>query len=353
MTKGRINILLAEDEPRKAADASATPAPMHHPLAKIDLPRKKRAGAAGSIMHAIQDLSEQSKRGQEIEAKFSNAETILDIDPGMIDPSFARDRMAAFDPEGADADFVAAIRDEGQLVPALLRPNPTAPGRYQPAYGRRRIAAAMHLGRKVRAVVRDLSDEQLVVAQGQENEARNGLTFIEKCLFAATLESQGFKRKVIESALNVAQPNLSTMLQIATEVPGSVVDWVGPASGIGRRKWLDLAKHASDAGIHFRMISFVAGKNISADMPLSSDDRFNALMGALVEQSSQKSASTPWTLPGQKKPYGSLEVTPRRVNLTIDRAANPAFADALIERVEAIRRELESATTPATMSKKG
>ena len=194
-------------------------------------------------MHAIQDLSAQSKRGQEIEAKFSNAETILDIDPALIDPSFARDRMAAFDPEGADADFVAAIRDEGQLVPALLRPNPTAPGRYQPAYGRRRIAAAMHLGRKVRAVVRDLSDEQLVVAQGQENEARNGLTFIEKCLFAATLESQGFKRKVIENALNVAQPNLSTMLQIASEVPGSVVDWVGPAPSIGRRKWFDLAKH--------------------------------------------------------------------------------------------------------------
>ena len=37
-----------------------------------------------------------------------------------------------------------------------------------------------------------LTDEQLVVAQGQENSARTDLSFIEKALFAARLEEYGY-----------------------------------------------------------------------------------------------------------------------------------------------------------------
>ena len=279
-------------------------------------------------------------------------EHILEIDPALIDPSFARDRMAAFDPEGADAEFVAAIRSEGQLVPTLLRPNPAAPGRFQPAYGRRRIAAAAFLNRKVRAVVRDLSDEQLVVAQGQENEARNGLTFIEKCRFAATLEAQGFKRKVIERALTVAQPHLSAMLQIVETIPGSVIDWIGAAPGIGRRRWIELSRLGDGPESRSKMISFVSGGVIPAGMG-QSDDRFNAVVAATAERAAPgKPASMLWALPGQKKPYGSIEITPRSINMSIDRKASPAIAEALLERLESIRRELEAAAS-ANQPQKG
>ena len=275
-----------------------------------------------------------------LEAK---GEQVLEIDPALIDPSFAHDRMVAFDPEGADAEFVAAIKDQGQLVPSLLRRNPDSPGRFQPAYGRRRIAAAAFLGRKVRALVRDLSDEQLVVAQGQENEARNGLTFIEKCRFAATLEAQGFKRKVIESALNVAQPNLSSMLQVVERVPGAVIDWIGPAPEIGRPRWLMMAQVADLPSVRAKMVAVIEVA-ISPDIT-SSDGRFGVVMKAANERSAAtKPAPSLWALPGRKRPYGSLDVTPRRVILTIDRSANPAFADELLERVEKIRREIEGAT---------
>ena len=309
-------------------------------------------GPAGTITRSIDELAARAAVAEAAAARYANAEAVLEIDPNLIDSSFAQDRMAAFDPEGADAEFIASIRDQGQMVPALLRPNPKAAGRYQPAYGRRRIAAAAFLGRKVRAVVRALADEDLVIAQGQENEARNGLTFVEKCRFAATLEAQGFKRKVVEAALCAAQPHVSAMLQIIEKIPGPVIDWIGPAPEIGRPRWVRLARLSDLPGSRSSMAKVVADEPIPGGINLSGE-RFNAILAAVTEHAGIPSASTPWSLPGQKRPYGALDVTPRRVILTIDRAANPAFADALLERVDAIRRELESATAPATPSKKG
>ena len=57
--------------------------------------------------------------------------------------------------------------------PSSCDRNPQQEGRYQIAYGHRRLRAAIELGRPVRAIVKPLTDEQLVVAQGQENSARN------------------------------------------------------------------------------------------------------------------------------------------------------------------------------------
>ena len=42
------------------------------------------------------------------------------------------------------------------------------------AFGHRRLKAVVALGRKVRAVVRAMSDVELVIAQGIENSQREG-----------------------------------------------------------------------------------------------------------------------------------------------------------------------------------
>lgn len=103
----------------------------------------------------------------------------------MIDPSFLRDRL-----EENDAGFTAlrnCIARDGQISPILVRPHPTEPGRFQAAFGHRRLRAATELGRPVRCIMRPLSDRQLLIAQGQENSARTNLSFIERCLFALAL----------------------------------------------------------------------------------------------------------------------------------------------------------------------
>ena len=130
-------------------------------------------GAIGAVSRSIDQLKSQA---------------VIELATHLIDASFIEDRLGT-SPED-HASLLASIREHGQQVPILVRPNPQQEGRYQIAYGHRRLRAAIELERPVRAIVKPLTDEQLVVAQGQENSARTNLSFIERALFAAQLEAK-------------------------------------------------------------------------------------------------------------------------------------------------------------------
>ena len=142
---------------------------------------------------------------------------IVELDPALIDNSFVADRMELT--EEQNAAFRDLIREHGQNVPILVRPKPDEPDRYEVAFGHRRLRAARELGIKVRAVVRSLTDEQLVIAQGQENSGRTDLTFIERARFAARLEDRNFSRDIIMASLNIDKGALSRLIAIATRIP--------------------------------------------------------------------------------------------------------------------------------------
>ncbi len=88
----------------------------------------------------------------------------------------------------------------------MVRPNPSDKGRYQIVFGHRRVRAARLLGRPVKAVVKHVSDIDHVIAQGQENSARENLSFIERATFAHHLASLGHDRRTIQLALSVDGP---------------------------------------------------------------------------------------------------------------------------------------------------
>ena len=123
-----------------------------------------------------------------------------------------------------------------------MRPHPAVTGRYQVAFGHRRLRAASELGRPVRAVVKQLSDRDLVIAQGQENSARADLSFVERARFARSLEESGYDRETIITALSVDKTTVSRMISVATRIPADIVDAIGPAPGTGRDRWIELSK---------------------------------------------------------------------------------------------------------------
>ncbi len=108
-----------------------------------------------------------------------SGERIVEIDPALVDPSPIGDRLE--DDEAAFLAFVEDVKAHGQQVPALVRSHPEASGRYQVAYGHRRLRAAKTLGVPLRAVVRPLTDSELVISQGQENAQRRDLSYIGTC----------------------------------------------------------------------------------------------------------------------------------------------------------------------------
>ena len=159
-------------------------------------------------------------------------------------------------------------------MPALVRPHPHKEGRYQIAYGRRRLRAVAELGRPLRAVVKPLTDQQLVVAQGQENSARTDLSFIERALFAARLEEGGYDRETIMAALSVDKTGLSRLISSAVKIPRDIIEAIGSAPRAGRDRWIELATRLESP-----TATAAARRLIESDgfAHKDSDERFNAV----------------------------------------------------------------------------
>ncbi len=180
------------------------------------------------------------------------------------------------DSDGASFEALkASINLRGQEVPVLVREHPDTPGRYQTAYGHRRIRAARELGRSVRAIVKTLSDQDLVVAQGVENSARQDLSFIERAIFAMRLEDAGHDRPVIQEALSIDRAEVSKLLSVARSMPGDLVTAIGRAPKAGRGRWQLLARVLQEPDMLKQARAAISRKGFER---LDSDQRFLAIL---------------------------------------------------------------------------
>ena len=234
---------------------AAAPAPAR---LEVKTARAPVSGAIGAVSQGIADLK---------------ARAVIDLDPNLIRDAGVMDRLEH--DEADHATLMVSIRDHGQQVPVLVRPHPGEDGAYQIVYGRRRVLACRDLGISIKAMVRDLDDSDLIVAQGQENTARRDLSYIEKANFARQMAEQGFKRKIICAALSVDKTEISRMLQVAARIPESTIHAIGPAPAAGRPRWQKLADLIEATG---------TTENEAAALTYgdTSDQRFEALLHALT-----------------------------------------------------------------------
>lgn len=252
----------------------------------------RKFGAAKSMSSSIDELARQA-------SKLVDGETVVDLDPNLLDASFVTDRM----PESDDEEYrelLDAVRERGQDSPILVRPHPKSDGRYMIVFGHRRARVAKELGRPVRAVVKPLADLDHVISQGQENSARANLSFIERVQFADRLEKLGYARDAIQSALSIDYQTLSKMLTIPKAIPEAIIAAIGPAKGIGRDRWLEMRKLIENPRHGSQALQFVESAEFAA---AKSADRFDQLFEFLRGAGSRKpvrkaiggSAGSVWT----------------------------------------------------------
>ena len=144
----------------KKPEAASTPQVKHTD--------RVRTGAIAAMGSSLQEMTEGAKAAERLQQQLAAGETVIALDPGQIDGSRIADRIAIDVDPGFEA-LVSSISEYGQQVPILVRPHPEKIERFQIAYGRRRLRAAVRLGQSVKAIVRSLSDADLVIAQGREN----------------------------------------------------------------------------------------------------------------------------------------------------------------------------------------
>lgn len=291
---------------------------------------RARSGAVRAMGATLDDLKSRARSADNIET----GSIVAEIETAQIDGSFVADRVSdATDP--TLARLVESMRS-GQQVPILVRPHPEKPGRYQIAYGHRRARAAAKLGIRVRAVIRPLTDDELVVAQGKENLDRRDLSYIERAFFALRLEMRSFPREVICAAMATDLPNVSRFITVARTIPEDIVAAIGPAPKAGRPRWMDLA-----ARIHAKgraTIDQLVGDD--AFQAMSTDERFAAVLAAVSTKPAVKSKAKPkdW-LDGEGRAVACIQRVDNRFILTIDEELEPELGDHLMSRFAEILAE--------------
>ncbi len=294
------------------------------------------SGALKAMTESLQRMSDGAAEADRLRDELQRAERVLEIDTSLIERSFVRDRFSVEDEAGI-TELAESIAATGQQVPVLLRPHPDKANHFQIAYGHRRVEASRRLAVSVKAIVRQLSDAELVVAQGKENLDRRDLSFIERAWFARELEDRGFDRRTIMAALGVAKSDLSVLISIARELPEPIVKAIGAAPKVGKPRWMSFVaawKTAPSTDLN----ALVGSEDFRK---ASSDERFALASAALLKRAERARPET-WIGPdGQQV----VQVTRTRQSsvLTVDERIAPAFTDFLLQRIpdlfDAYRRE--------------
>lgn len=295
---------------------------------------KEQRDPAGPVKSMALSLGKMEDETRALQAALKSGQHIQELDPHLIEPSFVRDRIE--DIVFVEGDpFLQSIAENGQEVPILIRPHPEKEGRYQVAYGHRRLKAALVLGIKVRAVVREFDDAALVIAQGIENSERENLSYVERAAFALSLEQRGFARTVIMRALSTDKTELSKMISVASAIPPSVILSIGSARGIGRRKWMTFAT-AYDASKQRKVEACLRSDEF---IRRNSDQRFELVLSILTRNAEGLQNTSEWIPKNGGPVVGTIKADGKSFVLSLKSSDAALFGDFLAHRLDELYGE--------------
>ena len=304
-------------------------------------PQHRPAGAIKSLNMSLNRLSKEAAEAKHLREALANTESVVELSPTAISSSMVSDRLSPHN-DRAFEDLKTAIELSGQQVPVLVRPLPGGQGRYQAAYGHRRIRAALDLGRNVRAIIRNLTDAEMVIAQGQENGQRVDLSFIERAVFASNLDAQNFDRNVVCASLGVDKPEASRLLTVASAIDRQIIEAIGAAPKVGRPRWLQFAEalKPTEATDRVRLV---------LDRPefrkAESDERFKLAFDAAA-RIVKKAKLSPTILKVAGKKVASYGHDSKKWTLTTNSVAFAVFIQSklngLVKEFETAKKDTES-----------
>jgi ParB family chromosome partitioning protein len=288
-------------------------------------PERSGVGTVKVLGRSLEGLAREVTSAAELRSQLAGGAQVVELEPSNIQHAPVSDRLTSGNDEAFRA-LVESIREHGQQVPILVRPHVSKAGSFEVAYGHRRLAAAAQLGLKVKAVVRTMSDQELVIAQGKENTERRDLSFIERALFGRNLEKAGFDRATIIVALSLDKAEVTRLLGVARSIPEQIIRAIGPAPKAGRSRWMELGTLLQ--GKEAVVLDLIATAGFAE---ADTDVRFSTVLNALVTPRS-KSKAYNWMDP-QGRPVVKIERGTTRTHFSVDERLAPRFGAYLEEHL--------------------
>jgi len=260
--------------------------------APINAKRPAASGSVKTLKSELDKLADDAATAKELKVAIEREGQIIELASGLIDSASIGDRIP-LEKDDKFEQLKHSIKTSGQQLPILVRPHPRGEGRFEVAYGHRRLRATTELGLNVRAIVRKLTDREMIVAQGQENGPRLDLSFIERALYASRLRASDYDRELICEALNVDKPEVSRLLKVADEVDEEIILAIGPARNIGRPRWVEFASNLKNDAIKSAVEEYLSTKEFGNI--IDSDKKFEQVLKLSKRQfsSPQKSKRMP------------------------------------------------------------
>ncbi len=336
--KDQLKALFGTADPAPTHAAATEKAPETKSVETEPARPRSASGAVKAMGLSLGGLSREIEEARRLKESLDTAERVAQVDAALIEASFVADRL---DNGAQDPDFdalVSSIETSGQQVPVLLRPHPDKPGRYQTAYGHRRVRAAGKIGVPVLAIVRPLSDVELVLAQGKENSERRDLSFIERALFAHELIGRGFERSVVQDALSLHKAEMTRFLQVADAVPEQIVRAIGAAPKVGRPRWMALAELLKSEAARVKADDEITSQRFRA---AASDERFNLLFTRLQRRAQPVVGGARQILDGKGRAVAHLTVTKGKARVDFVEKIAGGFEDFLGEELPRLLERFE------------
>ncbi len=156
-------------------------------IEKTSLPKPKEYSKFSSFDDADRILSKNESSGLELPP----GERVIEIDPSEIKIWDLKDqRIETAASKKKQEDLIDRIKLHGQLTACFVKPVNDPKFKYELIAGRRRFLAAQALGIKLKAIIKDVSDNDALIIQHEENK-RDDPTDYERGLFYQRLLDNG------------------------------------------------------------------------------------------------------------------------------------------------------------------
>ncbi|KZL24232.1 plasmid partitioning protein RepB [Pseudovibrio sp. Ad37] len=303
--------------------------------------RPKKPGSTGPIRAMSGSLMEVEEANEKMKEMIAAGVAIYLLDPSDIDPSPVPDRFRFTDEEAFES-LKKSIDEGGVQTPITVRPHPDQPDRYQTVYGNRRRTACEQLGSKVPALVKPMSHEEMLVAQGQENSERQDLTFLEVLCWVWKLwEKENIPRNTIARAIgNKSEATVSTYMSLARLLPDTeVLEWIGNARGVGRPRWEEFAALWDHDLVKEAIRKEISNATQEDYNELGTEGRFTHLLDIAIDVPKQENRQKRTKRQVVRSKFGPasevlLKETATKMSFEIDLKKQPKFAAFIRENLE-------------------
>ena len=203
------------------------------------------------------------------------------------------------------------------------------------------MAAGEMVESAINAIVKDVSDMDLVLEQGRDNSYRRQMSYIEKVRLAGHIFKiiPNFEKaqKQVALALSVHPTDVSRLKVISEKIHNDIIESIGLAPNIGRNRWQNLADLVTQTAHLKTARRFIQDKSFK-DLT-SSDNRFLHLV---KEIEGKPASSKTRALMADNTKLGNLARKTKRSDIQLpDKAFAEFVANKLPELYEAYRKKPE------------